>query len=183
MRTKTPKKAETILKAAADLFASQRFHEVRMDDIALAAEVGKGTLYRYFADKDKLYQALLEHSAQEFMKQVRDAMAGEQEPRAALEATVTAILVFFKEQPNLFDLIQRSEVLQGPDFPWGQTRQQLIELVTELFRKIQELRNERADDAEFLSLLLLGGVRSIIRFGKGKPQSLAKQIVDVFIPR
>lgn len=178
MRTKTSEKAETILQAAAELFASQRFHEVRMDDIALAADVGKGTLYRYFADKEKLYQALLEHSAKQFIDKIRAAIAREQAPRKSLEAAVVAILVFFKEQPNLFDLIQRAEVLQGPDFPWGPTRQQLIEAVTELF----ESMNQQAD-AEFLALLLLGGVRSIIRFGKGKPQDLARQIVDVFVPQ
>ncbi len=36
-----------------------------MEDIAAAAEVGKGTLYRYFKDKDELYEALLEQAAQE----------------------------------------------------------------------------------------------------------------------
>ena len=59
MRTKTPHLADRMLLAAARLFGTQRFHEVRMDDIAAEAEVSKGTLYRYFKDKDELYLALV----------------------------------------------------------------------------------------------------------------------------
>ena len=51
-----------MLAAAARLFGSQRFHEVRMEDIAAEAAVAKGTLYRYFADKEQLYRAMLVRS-------------------------------------------------------------------------------------------------------------------------
>ena len=65
MRTKTPVLPEKILTVAARLFATHRFHEARMEDIAAAAEVGKGTLYRYFKDKEELYLALLERTAEQ----------------------------------------------------------------------------------------------------------------------
>jgi len=44
-----------ILEVAEKLFASGRFHEVTLDDIAREAKVGKGTIYRYFKDKDDLF--------------------------------------------------------------------------------------------------------------------------------
>ena len=59
MRCKSPAQADKILTAAARLFATHRFHEARMEDIAALAEVAKGTIYRYFRDKDELYLALL----------------------------------------------------------------------------------------------------------------------------
>ena len=59
MRCKSPAQADKILAAAAQLFATHRFHEARMEDIAALAEVAKGTIYRYFHDKDELYLALL----------------------------------------------------------------------------------------------------------------------------
>ena len=59
VRTKTVGQADKILAAAAQLFASHHFHQARMEDIADLAEVGKGTLYRYFKDKEELYMALL----------------------------------------------------------------------------------------------------------------------------
>ena len=63
MRCKSPLQADKILAAAAGLFATHRFHEARMEDIAAAAAVGKGTLYRYFKDKEELYIALLDRAA------------------------------------------------------------------------------------------------------------------------
>lgn len=48
-----------ILQAALQQFAERGFHATRMDDIASAAGVGKGTIYLYFSDKESLFRALL----------------------------------------------------------------------------------------------------------------------------
>jgi len=50
----------SVLEAAAALYAARGVAEVSMDDIAVAAGVGKGTLYRRFADKSALAAALLD---------------------------------------------------------------------------------------------------------------------------
>ncbi|MFI6980083.1 TetR/AcrR family transcriptional regulator [Embleya sp. NPDC050154] len=49
-----------ILEAAAGLFAEQGVAAVSMDQIAAAAGVGKGTLFRRFGDKSGLATALLD---------------------------------------------------------------------------------------------------------------------------
>src|SRR5262245_28685616 len=143
MRSKTPLQADKILRAAGQLFGSQRFHEVRMEDIALHAAVGKGTLYRYFSDKEELYIALVERAADQFLTQLSAATSsaepdgppdrlggpsGGEGPRAKLEAVVAASIRLFDEQPHLFDLIQRSEVMVGPDFPWKKAREEVMTL-------------------------------------------------------
>src|SRR4051812_37470009 len=129
-RTQSPAVAERILAAAAQLFATHRFHEARMDDIAALAEVGKGTLYRYFEDKDELYLALLEQAAREIMDRLSAAIEGEECPRAQLVAVVEAILVYFDDHRHLFDLIQHAEVMQKPDeeFPWQKIRTRTQEM-------------------------------------------------------
>ena len=75
MRTKTPQQADKMLDAASRLFATSRFHEVRMEDIAAEAEVGKGTLYRYFMDKDELYFALLTRASRQFLCRLEQSVA------------------------------------------------------------------------------------------------------------
>jgi AcrR family transcriptional regulator len=49
-----------VLAAAAELFAARGVAAVSMDDVAAAAGVGKGTLYRRFGDKSGLAAAMLD---------------------------------------------------------------------------------------------------------------------------
>src|SRR5947209_18370422 len=111
VRTKTPLQADKILEAATRLFGAQRFHEVRMEDIAAEAEVGKGTLYRYFNDKEELYVALVARSADQMLCRLRKEIGEAAGPRSQLEGVVAGIIDFFDEHPPLFDLIQRAEVM------------------------------------------------------------------------
>jgi AcrR family transcriptional regulator len=182
VRSKTVAVEERMLDAAAQLFGTQRFHEVRMEDIAAQADVGKGTLYRYFKDKEELYLALVSRSARQFTNRLQEEIRRVAEPRAQLRRVIAAIVNFFDDQPHLFDLIQRAEVLQGPGFPWRETREELIRTVTALFRNGKERGDFAVSDPELTALLLLGGVRTIIRFGnKPRPADLAEQILNVFL--
>src|SRR2546423_14811314 len=108
VRTRSPLQADKILAAAAQLFATHRFHEARMEDIAALAEVGKGTLYRYFKDKEELYLALLEQAAAGMEACLARVMENEAGPREQLVAVVAAIFDYFESHPHLFDLIQHA---------------------------------------------------------------------------
>jgi len=44
-----------IMRAVEKLFTSRQVHEVTLDDVVRQARVGKGTVYRYFRDKDDLF--------------------------------------------------------------------------------------------------------------------------------
>jgi len=181
VRTKTPHLADRMLDAAARLFGTQRFHEARMDDIAAEAEVSKGTLYRYFKDKDELYLALLDRCSHDLVTLLHERVAPAEGARARLEAFVEALIDFFDAQPHLFDLIQRAEVLRGsgPEFPWHQTREDVSKLVLDLFKEGKARGEFCVRDPDLTVLMLLGGLRGVIRFSK-QPRShdLARRIVD-----
>src|SRR5579872_4460446 len=57
-----------VLAAAAALFAEHGVAEVSMDQIAAAAGVGKGTLFRRFGDKSGLASALLDAAERELQE-------------------------------------------------------------------------------------------------------------------
>jgi AcrR family transcriptional regulator len=54
-----------VLAAAEELFATRGVAAVSMDDVAAAAGVGKGTLYRRFGDRSGLAAALLDERERE----------------------------------------------------------------------------------------------------------------------
>src|SRR5438067_860238 len=184
VRTKTPLQSDKMLDAAARLFGTQRFHEVRMEDIAAEAGVGKGTLYRYFSDKEELYLDLLKRSSKQFLDRLHEHMGRAGGPREKLEACVAAIVSFFDEQPHLLDLIQRAEVLRDPNraFPWQGTREELIQLMLDLFEDGKSAGEFIIRDPEIAALMLLGGLRSVIRFGvQPRPHDLARRIANGFL--
>lgn len=59
-----------ILRAAETLFAKRAIDEVSMDEIAAAAGVGKGTLYRRFGDKSGLGIAILDARERELQEAI-----------------------------------------------------------------------------------------------------------------
>jgi AcrR family transcriptional regulator len=184
VRTKTPAQAEKILAAATRLFGTQRFHEVRMEDIAAEAAVGKGTLYRYFADKEELYRAILGRSSELFLRRMERTVAGPGGPRERLEAVVAGILSHFDAEPHLLDLIQRAEVLtaSGMDFPWQQTRERMPVLLRQLFDEAAAVGAFRVRDPELSVWMLLGGIRSVLRFGtRPRCPDLPRRIVANFL--
>jgi AcrR family transcriptional regulator len=184
LRTKTPHTADRILDAAAQLFSCQRFHEVRMDTIATEAEVSKGTLYSYFQDKDELYRALLARASTGMIEALENAAHQHEDARAKLIAIVDAVLTYFDEEPHLFDLIQRVEVLSQNEveFPWQQARDVAARLVHGVFEQGRLAGEFQVTDPETSVWLLFGGLRSVIRFARRplRPR-MAEFIVDAFL--
>lgn len=60
-RDKAVRRAD-ILAAALEVFAAHGYAAARLDDVASAAGVAKGTLYLYFADKQALFEGLIKEN-------------------------------------------------------------------------------------------------------------------------
>jgi len=176
--------AEKVLDAAAQLFGTQRFHEVRMEDVAVEAGVGKGTLYRYFKDKDELFLALVDRASEQFTGRCLEAAAQATGARARLVAVAQAIISFFDEQPHILELIQRAELQRGlaPGVVWQTARNQLFRLVLDLFNEGKARGEFAVRDPEMAMMLLLGGLRTVIRFGpRPRPEGLSERAVDALV--
>lgn len=76
---KKEEKRATILAAASEAFKGHRYDEVKLDEIARRAGVGKGTLYLYFKNKEELFVALTCDGTAEIASRIR-AIADSREP-------------------------------------------------------------------------------------------------------
>ncbi len=74
LRSDASRNRERIVASARRLFAA-RGADVSVDEITREAGVGMGTLYRHFATKDELLDAVLEDAYREWAAAVRDALA------------------------------------------------------------------------------------------------------------
>ncbi|MCG5218416.1 TetR/AcrR family transcriptional regulator [Streptosporangium sp. KLBMP 9127] len=96
---------EAVLAAADDLFArSQSPRSVSMDDVAAAAGVGKGTLFRRFGDRTGLIQALVEARIEPLRQAVETGPAPlgpAGPPRERVLAVLDAVLRFKLDNRHL----------------------------------------------------------------------------------
>ncbi|GIH13308.1 TetR/AcrR family transcriptional regulator [Rugosimonospora africana] len=95
-----------ILDGAAAAFAKAGFAGTSMEEIAAAAGVSKLLLYRDFAGKKELYQAVLERTRDRIVEQV---------PRQASNAALRALISTAREDPDGFTLLFRHAVRE-PEF-------------------------------------------------------------------
>jgi AcrR family transcriptional regulator len=64
-----------ILSAALDLFAERGFAATKLDDVAEAAGIGKGTIYLYFATKEDLFKAAVRQEVLPNLDHIETLMA------------------------------------------------------------------------------------------------------------
>lgn len=65
---------DQILDAANECFTQLGIQRTSVQDVARMAKVSRGTIYRYFVDRDVLIEAAIEHGAQRFYREVAAAM-------------------------------------------------------------------------------------------------------------
>lgn len=100
-------KRQTILRVARDLFSRRPYHEVRLDDVAAAAKVGKGTLYVYFDTKEHLYVDLVVDAYDALLAQIERHAARDDVPAwGVLEDIIRALATWATHHPKIFDLIR-----------------------------------------------------------------------------
>lgn len=115
----TAPRRELLLEAAADLFAARGYHAVGIDDIGAAAGISGPGVYRHFASKQALLEALCDRAMTRMLDGARRTRASVPDPTAALEALVDlhvafavderALLgVWVREQRALSDDVRRS---------------------------------------------------------------------------
>lgn len=110
---------QLILETAEQLFAQHGVGHVSMADIAQAAGVGKGTLYRRFANKGELCLALMDTQMAEFQNSMlsrMQQMSARGVPKLEqLDQFLDALVHFTDTHSPLLCVAQREGLLQGAD--------------------------------------------------------------------
>lgn len=92
---------EDILAAAVRVFARKGFAATRIEDVAVEAGIGKGSVYLAFGSRDELLDAAFEamHTASEAT--IRAARAGDDPPLERLADLVCSVLTAASADPQL----------------------------------------------------------------------------------
>jgi len=107
---------ERILEVARDLFAAHGVNAVSMHQIALAAGVGQGTLYRRYAHKGELCMDLLREYHQQFMEEIFTVLAATVAASALerLDRALTSVIALLEEHGNWLEPMAAAEMRGMP---------------------------------------------------------------------
>ncbi|MFW6415018.1 MAG: TetR/AcrR family transcriptional regulator [Thermodesulfobacteriota bacterium] len=97
--------SESILQAAQQEFAKNGFHDTAVSDIADRANVGKGTVYRHFGNKETLFGTLLKQGIQKIQEQTEGIVADSESAWQAVEQILEMHFQIFDESKELLEII------------------------------------------------------------------------------
>lgn len=110
MKTQTADKSQEILFAAAGLFSIKGFENTTVDEIAAQANVGKGTIYLYFKNKEHILVEILEDSLNQIYEIFESATTSPGNFLDQLQQVFYNSFIFFEANRNLFQIFHKASL-------------------------------------------------------------------------
>lgn len=98
------KRCREILNAAKHVFAEKGFRCTKIDDIAAYLKVGKGTIYRYFNDKQALFIGVFEDGMQQLLGIIYSNIESAAGLAEKIRTAVRTYFEFFDANPELVEI-------------------------------------------------------------------------------
>jgi AcrR family transcriptional regulator len=182
-------KRKHIMEAAEKLYTSRRFHEITLELVAEAAEVGKGTIYRYFKDKDDLFLQTALSGFDELCDLIERKVPERAPFPEQLLGACVEISQFFMRRRQLLQMINTEEARMSWSHGemcerWATQRKKLADTIAKILRKGIEGGALRTDlPAEVLAVYLMGMLRARARDLEDAPESMrtCDVVVDFFL--
>ncbi len=165
-----------LLAAARKVFAVRGYHEASIAEITQAADIGVGTFYLHFRDKDEIFTTLIEEGLREIREQVT-VLALEQPHERRLSAVIRLTFHYAYAQRDLF----RIALTNSGQFI-GKFRAQiaLVDGFTQIFETAQQ-QGQLADYnisllARFVTGMVMQGIVWWFEHDEPGPEEMAKQV-------
>jgi len=159
-------KREAILDAALALFADRGFHGTAIPEIAERAKVSAGTIYRYFASKEALVNALYQR---EKMALARALMPKDitLAPRRMLHEFFVGACGYAKEHPRSLAFVEHHHHKDYLDQESRDLEQRMFAPALMFLAQAQEQEAVKKCDPEILIALVWGMFNGLVR-GEGE---------------
>jgi AcrR family transcriptional regulator len=174
-----------ILQAAVELFTERDFHQVLMDDVAERADVGKGTVYRYFPTKEELYFAIIFEGWDRLGKELEAVVQQHGPLHETLEHVTRQVLSYFWHRRQFVTLIHRLENnLEGEEqADWQRRRNNIVGVFVDILSKGVATQGLSSGQMRLVTEMYLGMIRSIIlyRGNHDTPDTMAPLAIQLFL--
>ena len=182
---------QLILRAALKRFADAGYAATSVQHIVDDAQVSKPALYYHFKDKAGLFQALVHEAHDERYRLLRAAAENNTGIRAQLEAALTALFAYFRENRDLMRISFATMFAAPGEVPEDAACTKKCERNFELIRSlIRAARKNGELDAHFEAQEMAFGFYGLVNFylvghlvcADCQPDQLtARRIVELFL--
>lgn len=182
-------KKQRIMQAMEKLFRLRQFHEVTLDEVAQEADVGKGTIYLYFADKNDLFFQTAVAGFEDMCELLRQSRSEHLAAREELLQACTSISSFFLRRRPLFRMIVAEGeriLVQGGSLKdrWLEHRKKLTEALAAVISRAMASGDFRTDiPADVAAEYLLGMLKTRAIELEDRPERLREHslLIDLFV--
>lgn len=94
-----------ILQAAEEVFSQHGYEKATLDEITALADVGKGTVYKYFGNKEHLFYKLVADKNAPFLEKLQQAVAGADSFEEKLKNYFAVMVHFYVANSTLWQII------------------------------------------------------------------------------
>lgn len=178
-------KRGAIIQAAMEVFSRKGYHNARIEEIAVAAGAGKGTVYEYFDSKLTLFQETLDAVWQTYCENTLVDQESVVPFRDQLTRIISAHLRFFKDHHQLARLtFWNVDTVDEELVAWAhQSRIQKENRVLELVQDAMQKGEIKPADPVMVTRMicaLIGyfAVQAVLENDGFDPETLAVQITN-----
>jgi AcrR family transcriptional regulator len=171
-------KHDAILDAALDLFAERTFASTPMPVLAERAGVGAGTIYRYFASKDALVNALFRRWKTEMTDVVSGHVPPGLSPREEFSHWWQGLWTFATQNPAAFLFLETHHHAAYLDESSVAAGGELTERAVAYVRRGQRAGAIRAGRPEVLIALVLGAFTGLFKSASTHDVPLTRATLD-----
>ena len=176
MRRRERTRAELLL-AARKIFAERGYHEASIAEITQAADVGVGTFYLHFRDKDEAFNTLLDEGFRTLRESVSAAVRL-QAKEPILPLLVTTIFRYAYEQRDLFQIALTGQATRTRTF---RAQAALAGALTQLFENASRDKLLTGYNAPVLARFVTGmitqGIYWWFEHDEPGPEAMAEQVL------
>lgn len=93
---------QKILDAAYIVFSDKGYHKATVDEIITLADTGKGTVYNYFTNKEKLFYTVIKERSAMFEQELASLAEAHQAPLEKIQQAIKLFLLFLQDNGDLW---------------------------------------------------------------------------------
>lgn len=134
-------KQNKILESALEEFAQFGYSEANINKIAVRAGVSVGSLYKYFNDKQNLYQIIVNHSTDTLRDTLGQIVNQEEDLFVMIERIIAEIQKHARTHQNMFKLYNEMTSENNSELTWktaGSVEGVTADLYASLIKKAQD---------------------------------------------